>query len=259
MWELVFSEGSQSALTGATYLRPEWVDIYACGPLGPLTRREAEELNSRAFQTRRAIAVGAVAAFAAFGVAACSNDVSLKADKDRTRQEETADTSEPAPEASVPADGHEGTGGPSPETDTGTSDNGGVSGSDLPGFAQGVPADWPGDVPVPDGASNVFSAADGVPGFDGKNGKALVMEVSGNPADASAQYKSDLIAQGWQESPLLGMSGAALPDGGIVLQKDGRTLMAFPTQASDGRSQMMVMIIDGDLASLLQDAGTPPG
>lgn len=225
--------------------------------LGPPTRREADQLNSRALQTRRGIAVGAFAALALLGVGACSSDVSLKADKDRTRQE-ASDTSEPAPEASVPADGHQGSGDTSPETDTATPDGSGVSGGDLPGFAQGVPADWPGDVPVPDGATNVFSAADGVPGFDGKNGKALVMEVTGTPADASAKYKSDLIAQGWQESPLLGMSGASLPDGGIVLQKDGRTLMAFPTEAGDGRSQMMVMIVDGDLASLLQDTGTPP-
>lgn len=215
-------------------------------------------MNSRALQTRRAIAVGAVVAFAAFGVAACSNDVSLKADKDRTRQE-ASDTSEPTPEASVPADGHEDTGGSSPETDTGASVDGSVSGADLPGFTQGVPADWPSDVPVPDGATNVFSAAEGVPGFDGQNGKALVMEVDGNPTDASSRYKSDLVAQGWQESPLLGMSGASLPDGGIVMQKDGKTLMAFPTEASGGRSQMMVMIVDGDLASLLQNAGSPPG
>lgn len=204
------------------------------------------------------IAAGAVVALAAFGVAACSNDVSLKADKDRTRQE-ASDTSEPAPEASVPADGHEDPGAASPESDPGASVDGSVSGADLPGFTQGVPADWPSDVPVPEGATNVFSAAEGVPGFDGQNGKALVMEVDGNPTDASARYKSDLVAQGWQESPLLGMSGASLPDGGIVMQKDGKTLMAFPTQANDGRSQMMVMVVDGDLASLLQGAGSPPG
>ena len=61
-----------------------------------------------------------------------------------------------------------------------------------------------------------------------------------------------------------GKDGKALavevkPDGGVM--KDGKTLMAFPTQAEGGRSQMMVMVVDGDLASLLQGAGTgvPPG
>ncbi|MFN8106103.1 MAG: hypothetical protein U0U69_16790 [Acidimicrobiia bacterium] len=209
--------------------------------------------------TPRLLALLALVVAAVLGLAACSSDLGLKADKDRSRQE-ASDPTETDPTAPVPPDGHD------PQVTDSQDDQasaGDVPGdvADIPGFTQGVPADWPSDVPVPDGATNVFSAAQGVPGFDGQNGKALVMEVSGNPADASAKYKSDLLAQGWTESPLLGMSGASLPDGGIIMQKDGKTLMAFPTQATDNRSQMMVMIVDGDLATLLQNAGqgVPPG
>lgn len=216
-------------------------------------------MKQRRRPSRHLIALVALVLAAASGAAACSDSLGLRADKDRSRQESTdADTTSTAP-ATTP-DGHDPSSAGLPDQPpTGGEDSGGAS--QLPGFSQGVPADWPSDVPVPDGATNVFSTAQGVPGFDGRNGRAIVMEVEGSPADVSAAYKSSLIAQGWEESPLLGMSGAAMPDGGIILQKDGKTLMAFPTQAEGGRSQMMVMVVDGDLASLLQGAGTgvPPG
>lgn len=221
---------------------------------------KAEPLNQRPARTRRPVVFALLALVTAFGVAACSSGVGLKADKDRSRQE-SGDSGDTDTSAAPPPAGQDPGTGDQSDTPAAPGDQGGGDASELPGFSQGVPADWPGDVPVPDGATNVFSAAQGVPGFDGRNGRALVMEVPGSPADASASYKSTLMAQGWTESPLLGMSGAALPEGGIVLQKDAKTLMAFPTQATDGTSQLMVMIVDGDLASLLQSAGqgTPPG
>lgn len=201
----------------------------------------------------------ALVLLAALGGAACSDSLGLRSDKDRSRQE-SSDTESPTTPASTPPDGHDPSVTSPPEGSPPEGD-GSEDPSQIPGFSQGVPGDWPDDVPVPDGATNVFSAAQGVPGFEGPASKALVMEVAGAPAEVSAAYKATLMGQGWTESPLLGMAGESLPEGGIVLQKDGKTLMAFPTQAEGNRSQMMVMIVDGDLASLLQSAGqgTPPG
>lgn len=210
----------------------------------------------------RLFALLAFVVAAALGLSACSGNLGLRADKDRSRNE-SSDPAGTEGTASTPPDGHDPSSAAQPDQQGASGDPiGDLSGA--PGVTMGVPADWPADVPVPDGATNVFATSEGVPGLDGRNSKALVMEVAGSPADASAKYKSDLLAKGWTESALLGMSGASLPDGGIILQKDGKTLMAFPSEVSGDRSQMMVMIVDGDLASLMQGAGagtplTPPG
>lgn len=218
-------------------------------------------MKPRTRPSRRLLTLVAATVLVGFGAAACSGDLGLRADKDRSRQE-SSDTESTDTAASLPPDGHPT---PPPSVPDGQAGGGGgdVAGdvSQIPGFSQGVPGDWPSDVPVPDGATNVFSATQGVPGFAGQNSKALVMEVDGSPTDVSSAYKATLMGEGWTVSPLLGMAGESLPEGGIVLQKGGKTLMAFPTQTEGGRSQMMVMIVDGDLASLLQNAGqgVPPG
>lgn len=194
----------------------------------------------------------------ALGLGGCSSAFGLKGDKVREQSSEQGDPdSTGADSATQDADAGGGSSTDVPDAEGSGSDSdgaGGATGTEDPllaGFEQGVPADWPSDVPVPDGAADVVaSSGAGLP-IPGAEGKAIVMTLPGSQEEVARTYSEALAAAGWGDSPLLSMFGGTT-EGAIVKSKGDRTILAMPTQTNEGTTQLMVMVINGDLATLLQ-------
>lgn len=197
--------------------------------------------------------------------AACSEGFGLKADKVRgqpsSEDDSTGDTSSSdGTDSQQSQTDPQGTdqGGSSSSGGSGSNNDGGGVAPELSqtGFQPGVPSDWPDDVPVPDGASEVAGADGSALPLPGGDGKALVLTLPGTPAEVAQAYANSLAAQGWTDSPLLAMYGASpgtTPgESAIIKSKGDRTIIAMPSPAADGKTQLIVMVVTGDLMSLMQ-------
>ena len=80
------------------------------------------------------------------------------------------------------------------------------------GAAAGLPADFPKDVQLPDGATILLSST--VP-----EGHSLTLESTTPPADILMKFSASMTAQGWKQTASMDMGGAKMAN----FEKDTRT------------------------------------
>lgn len=98
-----------------------------------------------------------------------------------------------------------------------------------------LPADWPTDVPIPDGATIVAAAGFSDTGGGGENAKSVTLETAQPPVALLESIKSSLESNGWKIQTETSTTGG----GSIAAEKGAnptRNAVVFVTGDSDGKT-----------------------